>query len=421
MIFHNPYGNSGNTLEQARHLVSTGDSPTGVISRLAARTGRSVETIRYTIKRFDEQNPDRPVFLNFDGALTVETKERIYAQHREGASVQSLANHHRCDASQIAAAVREARAKHILELPLDYIRSAEFDEPNAAKSILAPLPEPEHQPRKSKCPSGLPAYIAALYEVPLLTRRQERHLFRKLNYLKYRAAKLREGLDPARPKVRLMDKIERLYDEMVATKNQIIQANLRLVISVAKRYVDPHADLFELISEGNESLMRAINKFDYERGYKFSTYATWALKNNYARAYANQRRHTDRFRTSQDEVLTSRCDYRADPYARETTHSHAKVLVAKILEQLDPRERQIVARRFGLGPSRERKTLQQVGDELGVSKERIRQIEVRAINKLREAAIDEKRTSCLRHERLKNNFGVAVKQLQRHPIANIQR
>ena len=104
-------------------------------------------------------------------------------------------------------------------------------------------------------PSGLPAYLAGLYEVPLLTREQETHLFRKMNYLKYQASKLRETLDVGRPKRRLMDRIESLFAESVATKNQIISANLRLVVSIAKRYVGPAEDFFELISDGNLSLI----------------------------------------------------------------------------------------------------------------------------------------------------------------------
>ena len=89
----------------------------------------------------------------------------------------------------------------------------------------------------------MPPYLASLYEVPLLTREQEAHLFRKFNYLKYRAAKLREGLDPARAKSSVMDEIESLYEQVVATKNQIVRANLRLVVSIAKRHVGPGRQL----------------------------------------------------------------------------------------------------------------------------------------------------------------------------------
>ena len=88
---------------------------------------------------------------------------------------------------------------------------------------------------------------------------------------------MRGQLDLNRPKSRLLDRIEKLYDESVATKNQIIRANLRLVVSIAKRYVGPARDFFELVSDGNMSLIRAAEKFDVSRGNKFSTYASWAI------------------------------------------------------------------------------------------------------------------------------------------------
>ena len=80
-----------------------------------------------------------------------------------------------------------------------------------------------------------------------------------------------------------MDQIEELYDEAVTTENQIVRANLRLVVSIAKRHVSPVENFFELVSDGNISLMRAVEKFDYSRGLKFSTYASWAIMKNFAR------------------------------------------------------------------------------------------------------------------------------------------
>ena len=127
-----------------------------------------------------------------------------------------------------------------------------------------------------------------------------------MNYLKYKAAKLREQARcrPG-PSAALMDQIEELYEEAVATKNQIIRANLRLVVSIAKRHVGPAENFFELVSDGNMSLMRAVEKFDYARGYKFSTYASWAIMKNFARTIPDEHRHQDRFRTSHAEMFSS--------------------------------------------------------------------------------------------------------------------
>ena len=182
--------------------------------------------------------------------------------------------------------INEMRTAGSWSLPLDHIGNEQFARLRSQKKeaeILGPLPESDLPTKKPRLPSGLPPYLASLYEVPLLTREQEAHLFRKMNYLKYKAGKLREKLDLNRPKRSLMDQIEKLYDESVATKNQIIRANLRLVVSIAKRYVGPAGDFFELVSDGNMSLIRAVEKFDFSRGNKFSTYASWAIMKNFAR------------------------------------------------------------------------------------------------------------------------------------------
>src|SRR6202008_2656952 len=121
--------------------------------------------------------------------------------------------------------VNAGRAPRIRELPLDLIPNPRFSRKGAATAILGPMPAAETPSKKARRPSGLPPYLASLYEMPLLTREQEAHLFRKYNYLKYRAAKLREELDPAQPKSSLMDEIESLNEQAVATKNEIARAN----------------------------------------------------------------------------------------------------------------------------------------------------------------------------------------------------
>jgi len=239
-------------------------------------------------------------------------------------------------------------------------------------------------------PSGVPAYLANLYEVPLLTQEQEAHLFRKMNYLKYKACRLRNTLDVEQPKRRLMDQIEKLYDESVAIKNQIIRANLRLVVSIAKRYVGPAEEFFELVSDGNISLIRAAEKFDVSRGNRFSTYASWAIIKNFARTISDVLRLRGRFCTNHSETFGAVEDDRADPYEKESAQIQRKSQVEEILKRLDERERQIVTIRFGLTRGQKPLTLKQVGVVMGVTKERVRQIQCRAMSKLKKAAEEDR-------------------------------
>jgi RNA polymerase primary sigma factor/RNA polymerase sigma factor len=214
-----------------------------------------------------------------------------------------------------------------------------------------------------------------------------------MNYLKYKASILLEELDPALPGTRLMNRIEELYEESVAIKNEIIRANLRLVVSLAKRYVSAAQGLYDLISDGNVTLMRAVEKFDFSRGNKFSTYATWAVIKNYARSVADDSRRRRRFRSGYDEMLPDTEDGRSDKHEQEAAQIQRVSHVQGILDRLDERERQVVTSRFGLTRGQEPQTLKQVGDAIGISKERARQIQCRAMSKLRTAA-EEDRIEC---------------------------
>jgi RNA polymerase sigma factor (sigma-70 family) len=232
--------------------------------------------------------------------------------------------------------------------------------------------------------------LASLYSIPLLTREDEAYYFRKMNYLKFKAARLRAQLNPIRPKARDMDEIERLVEQSLEVKNFLIRSNLRLVVSIAKRHIKPNTNFFEMVSDGNMSLIRAIEKFDYTKGNKFSTYATWAIMKNFARSIPAEHTLLDRFRTGAEEVFQRSTDKRGNQFHEELVHQRQHQAIMNILDQLDDREKEIIMFRYGLTQGAEPQTLEQVGNRFGVTKERIRQLESRALRKLRKIAHDER-------------------------------
>lgn len=379
-------------VRRARRLAAVEwATPTEIAKRIAKKIGRAPQTVRDALKAYDRDHPDRAVFPTPPVSLDDADKNQIHRLWRQGASAEALARQFQRTRSSVYRIINEVRARRLLETKLEFIPHADFDDPARAEEILAPLPEPADgkAPRRIKPPKGLPPYLVDLYENPLLTREQEHHLFRKMNYLKAQAQRLRESIDPARVRASDLDRIEELQGEALAIKNQIISANLRLVVSIAKRHVGPSNHFFELISDGNISLIRAVEKFDFARGNKFSTYASWAIMKNFARSIPVESHHRDRFVTGHEEMFESAADPRSDELELESAQRRMRLAVKGMLDKLDEREQRIIVSRFGIDAAAE-KTLEQLGRELGITKERVRQIEARAQEKLRKYAGEQK-------------------------------
>jgi RNA polymerase primary sigma factor len=379
-------------VRRARRMAAVGQASLAEIARrIARKMERAPETIRTTLKSYDAEHPDRAIFPRGIPPLDEAAKAQIYKLYRRGASVEVLVGQFGRTRSSIYRIINEMRARRLLEVKLESMPHPSFDDPSQHAAILGPMPEPADGkgPRRTKAPKGLPPYLASLYEVPLLAREQEMHLFRKMNFLKYRANQIREQVDPARAKTTDLDEVERLMEEALGVKNQIIRANLRLVVSIAKRHVGPSNNFFELVSDGNMSLIRAVEKFDYARGNKFSTYASWAIMKNFARTIPEENYRRDRFVTGHEEMFEAAADNRIDEHEYESAQKRMEEAVKGMLGRLDDRERRIIVSRFGINGAGER-TLEQLGKELGITKERVRQIESRAQDKLRRFANEEK-------------------------------
>ena len=285
-------------------------------------------------------------------------------------------------------------------------------------------------------------YLKEIGKVPLLTAAEEIDLAMKIEAGVAATAELEraedEGVELPRREMRRLSRIEQVG---LDAKQQLIEANLRLVVSIAKRYVGRGMLFLDLIQEGNLGLIRAVEKFDYKKGFKFSTYATWWIRQAITRAIADQARTIripvhmvetinklvriqrqllqDLGREPTPEEIGEEMGLTAErvreiqkisqePVSLETpigeeedsqlgdfieddaavvppdaaSFSMLQEQLSKVLDGLAERERKVISLRFGLEDGHPR-TLEEVGREFGVTRERIRQIESKTLAKLR--------------------------------------
>ncbi|MFJ3894311.1 RNA polymerase sigma factor [Streptomyces sp. NPDC090083] len=341
----------------------------------------------------------------------------------------------------------QSRAAHHPEAA-DPENPPEPEEPTAEAVETAEALEPGTRPRgRVAADNGAPSsdlfrqYLREIGRIPLLTAAEEVDLARRVEAGLFAEERLSGAFD-------LDSQLALDLDKLVVmgrmAKRRLIEANLRLVVSVAKRYVGRGLTMLDLVQEGNLGLIRAVEKFDYARGYKFSTYATWWIRQAMSRALADQARtirvpvhvvelinrvvrvqrrmlqergyeptpeevadHLDLAPERVSEVLrlaqepvslhapvgeeddVALGDLIEDGDATSPVESAAFLLLRQhldvVLSTLGERERKVVQLRYGLADGRPR-TLEEIGRIFGVTRERIRQIESKTLNKLRDHA-----------------------------------
>lgn len=201
-----------------------------------------------------------------------------------------------------------------------------------------------------------------------------------------RANSIRVRLNPQSPDVEAMDEIDRLVGNASSVRDQIIKANMRLVIAIVKKFVTPKHSFDDLLSDGIVSLMQAVDKFDYDRGFRFSTYAYRAIARNAYRSITDQHKEEGRFDAAVSDDLMSLPEQDRTSPLNDNEWMRMRTMLGNLLPQLDRREQFILRGRFALGAHRQVRTFQCLADKLGISKERVRQLEQRAVAKLQALA-----------------------------------
>lgn len=372
-------------LRHARRLaVDCGCCTADITRRLARMTRRSRLTILHTLRKHDQDHPDQAILPLAAADVSESDRLLILRGAKRGTHFGELARRLDRPRATIHRVLLDDRIDRLCRRKVRLCDDSLFHQKNALQVVDALLHQEElsDEPARDelRVPRDLPPYLQDLYRTPLLTKGRERALFLKFNLHKYRFMQARRKLDPEMAGWRDLTALERHLTAASQTKNAIVQANLRLVVSVARRHLRPSVNLLDLISDGNITLMRAVEGFDVARGNRFSTYATLALMKGFARSVP-QMQAAERRATSIDEQILEALPDRRQSLAG--TRMLARDEVRSLLSRLSDRERDVLSAHFGLESDAIPATHEQVGHRLGLSKERVRQIEQTALAKMR--------------------------------------
>lgn len=278
------------------------------------------------------------------------------------------------------------RLESLRQHPISFIASQRFnDEDLAVEEPLVTEVEQGRERIAAEGGEGLPPHLRRMCSTPLLSNQEEQEFFLRMNYCKYHAAAILASVNSNRPSRAKLDEAEEYLERANRLRNYLLKANTRLVVSIARKFTDTKNSFDDLLSAGLTSLVRAAEKFDCDRGFRFSTYATCAVRRDLSRLVNNRRRDSQRFASTPGEVLESVVEeeFQHPGQAVQRWQKLSQVL-GHMMEGLDDREKRIIRARFGFDEVEGKTSFSQLGKRMGISKERVRQLANRAMDKLRE-------------------------------------
>lgn len=375
--------NADAIIRNARRLALQGCWAEEIARRLAGRFSCSPLAVLSYLRQDDLRTPKQALALDTHAGPSDAAKRRVIRAIDEGLSLKDTAERVGLCRYAVYRIAMDHRLARLSSRRMSFVDDPLYHQADAEEVISAIASQrpiaPPAAVESERIPRDLPPYLRDLYRVPLFSPQEERAAFLEYNYRKFRLVSARRQLDATTARHRNLENVERLAAAAATTRNRIVAANLRLVVSVARKHLRAGLSLMELISEGNLTLMRTVESFDIHRGHRFSTYATFALMRGFARAIPQMlsRLHTPSLDQEEAPQIP-------DPRtSRNVDMLEAQERVNGLLSRLEPRERDVLAGYFGLGPRPVGESYQEIGQRLGISRQRVRQIEQAALAKLR--------------------------------------
>ena len=375
-----------------------------VAGHIAHQLKRSPEAIRYTIRNYDLEHPEAAVFP--DPEVLPRKPASALPLFTPTESAPPPTSDPLAVPATSGETTRREHARRLKSARVEFMHNPLFDHPDADSIILKVLPAEARARAQTtvaaginakatdvylaRIPRDLPAFLQDIFRQPLMPHEVETDAFRQMNYLNYRISRLQRSLDVETASAEQLTEIESLLAQSAALKNLIVQSNLRVAVHVARKHQRVDRPLMELVSDATIWLMRAADKFDFARaggggsGARFSTYASFALMKNFARDRVEQlTRRDSHLLTGQEEIINTLGDRETDAAGERIDAANLQTDLLTVIQELPPRERELLTHHYGLDQTKPALSLAQIGDKMGITKARVRQLEARALRKLR--------------------------------------
>jgi len=385
-------------IRQAIKLAATtGLSRHQIINRIAAKFDKAHETIRYTLLDYEKAHPEKTIFKKPSGVVNSSQAAEIYKLYKQDCDIKDLMKRFNRSKSSIYRIINVRRARALQGKKIEFVASDEFLKDDTGEKILAKPIDMKKKALGIRIKTFelfgdhlLPEYLQILKDALVLNREGEIELFRRYNYLKYLACVKITGIKPNRVSSAKLKEMENYLAQAEDIRKTIIEANLRLVVSIASKHIRSGVSFPELVSRGNFALINAVEEFDYTTGLRFSKRASLNIAKEYAKVSGKS---TEPSRKRAASLVNIQRDLKTKEAVDFAAFERARQGLAQVIKnELTEREQYVILNRFGpigLPIRKKTKTLKQIGDELGVSKERVRQIELTALQKLRQSLSSE--------------------------------